>query len=49
MVRRHVMRKLIVSNIISLDGYYEGPGKNVMVLFDYRWGHAHSTGDITAQ
>jgi hypothetical protein len=37
MVRRHVMRKLIVSNIISLDGYYEGPGKNVMVLFDYRW------------
>jgi dihydrofolate reductase len=31
------MRKLIVSNIISLDGYYEGPGKNVMVLFDYRW------------
>ena len=30
------MRKLIVSNIISLDGYYEGPGKNVMVLFDYR-------------
>src|SRR5215203_1915609 len=37
MVRRHVMRKLIVSNIISLDGYYEGPGKNVIVLFDYRW------------
>ena len=31
------MRKLIVSNMISLDGYYEGPGKNVMVLFDYRW------------
>ena len=31
------MRKLIVSNILSLDGYYEGPGKNVMVLFDYRW------------
>jgi dihydrofolate reductase len=30
------MRKLIVSNIMSLDGYYEGPGKNVMVLFDYR-------------
>ena len=22
---------------MSLDGYYEGPGKNVMVLFDYRW------------
>jgi dihydrofolate reductase len=31
-----VMRKLIVSNIMSLDGYYEGPGENVMVLFDYR-------------
>ena len=30
------MRKLIVSNAMSLDGYYEGPGKNVMVLFDYR-------------
>jgi dihydrofolate reductase len=26
------MRKLIVSNTMSLDGYYEGPGKNVMVL-----------------
>jgi dihydrofolate reductase len=31
------MRKLIVCNAISLDGYYEGPGKNVMALFDYRW------------
>jgi dihydrofolate reductase len=30
------MRKLIVSNIMSLDGYYEGPGRNVMRLFDYR-------------
>jgi dihydrofolate reductase len=30
------MRKVIVANIISLDGYYEGPGKNVMALFDYR-------------
>ncbi len=30
------MRKLIVTNIVSLDGYYEGPGKNVMALFDYR-------------
>jgi dihydrofolate reductase len=26
------VRKLIVSNTISLDGYYEGPGKNVMLL-----------------
>jgi dihydrofolate reductase len=31
------MRKLIVCNAMSLDGYYEGPGKNVMALFDYRW------------
>jgi dihydrofolate reductase len=31
------MRKLIVSNAMSLDGYYEGPGKDVMALFDYRW------------
>jgi dihydrofolate reductase len=30
------MRKLIVSNIVSLDGYYEGPSKNVMDLFGYR-------------
>jgi dihydrofolate reductase len=26
------MRKLIVCNIISLDGFYEGPGKDVMAL-----------------
>lgn len=26
------MRKLIVTNIVSLDGYYEGPGGNVMAL-----------------
>jgi dihydrofolate reductase len=26
------MRKLIVCNIISLDAYYEGPGKDVMAL-----------------
>lgn len=32
------MRKLIVSNIMSLDGYYEGPAKNVMDLFAYRLG-----------
>jgi dihydrofolate reductase len=30
------MRKLIVCNLMSLDGYYEGPGKDVMALFDYR-------------
>lgn len=26
------MRKLIVSNIVSLDGYFEGPGRDVMAL-----------------
>src|SRR4051812_43541144 len=26
------MRKLIVTNIMSLDGCYEGPGRNVMAL-----------------
>ena len=26
------MRKLIVTNIVSLDGYYEGPNRNVMAL-----------------
>jgi dihydrofolate reductase len=26
------MRSLIVSNIMSLDGFYEGPGRNMMVL-----------------
>lgn len=30
------MRKLIVCNIISVDGYYSGPDNNVMVMpFDY--------------
>ena len=32
------MRKLIVANIVSLDGYYEGPGGNVMALpMDHRF------------
>jgi hypothetical protein len=26
------MRKLIVCNIISLDGFYSGPGGNVLVM-----------------
>jgi hypothetical protein len=26
------MSKLIVCNMMSLDGYYAGPGNNVMVL-----------------
>jgi len=29
-------RQLIVCNAVSLDGFYEGPGKDVMSLFDYR-------------
>ncbi len=31
------MRKLIVSNIVSLDGYYEGHSKDIMDLFGYRF------------
>ncbi len=29
---RRARRKLIVINIMSLDGCYEGPGRNVMAL-----------------
>ncbi len=29
------MRKLIVSNLMSLDGYYDGKGKDLEPLFDY--------------
>ena len=29
------MRKLIVSNLVTLDGYYEGKGRNLDILFDY--------------
>ena len=29
------MRKLIVSNLMSLDGYYEGKGRDLGPLFDY--------------
>jgi dihydrofolate reductase len=29
------MRKLIVSNLVTLDGYYEGKGKQIDSLFDY--------------
>src|SRR5215213_8667712 len=31
------MAKLIVSNIVSVDGYCEGPSKNVMDPFGYRF------------
>jgi dihydrofolate reductase len=29
------MRKLIVDNLVSLDGYYEGKARNLNALFDY--------------
>lgn len=29
------MRKLIVSNLISIDGYYEGPNRSLAALFDH--------------
>src|SRR5258707_7935371 len=29
------MRKLIISNLVSLDGYYEGKERNLDALFDY--------------
>lgn len=30
------MRKIVVCNAMSLDGYYTGAGQNVMALFEYR-------------
>jgi dihydrofolate reductase len=42
------MRKLIVTNIVSLDGYYSGPGEDVMVLpMDGRF-DAYNTKRISA-
>src|ERR1700730_9219870 len=29
------MRKLIISNLTTLDGYYEGRDRNLNALFDY--------------
>lgn len=29
------MRKLIVSNFVTLDGFYEGKNKNINSIFDY--------------
>lgn len=37
------MRKLIVSNLVSLDGYYEGKDRNLGALFDYL--HKDYSGD----
>ena len=37
------MRKLIVSNFVTLDGLYEGKDKNIVSLYDYY--HEDYTGD----
>jgi dihydrofolate reductase len=37
------MRKLIVNNFVTLDGFYEGKDKNIASLFDYY--HADYSGD----
>jgi hypothetical protein len=37
------MRKLIVSNFVTLDGYYEDKNKSINSLFDYY--HADYSGD----
>lgn len=39
------MRKLIVSNLVTLDGYYEGKDRNLNALFDYF--HEDYAGDET--
>lgn len=38
------MRRLIVTNIMSIDGFHEGPDKNVLDVFAYRFG-AYPTDD----
>ena len=39
------MRKVIVSNLVTLDGFYEGKGRSLEALFDYfhkdYWGDEH--------
>jgi dihydrofolate reductase len=43
------MRKLIVANIVSLDGFYAGPGEDVMVLpMDHRFDAYNTTRIKTA-
>src|SRR5262245_52975280 len=39
------MRKLIVGNMVSLDGYYEGKDRSLDALFDYF--HKDYAGDET--
>lgn len=37
------MGKVVVSNVVSLDGFYEGPGRSMPALFRYR--HPDYSGD----
>jgi dihydrofolate reductase len=39
------MRKLIVSNFVTLDGYYDGPERNVIEIFEFQ--HEDYAGDDT--
>lgn len=39
------MRKLIVSNFVAVDGYYEGKDKSINSLFDYY--HQDYSGDYS--
>ncbi len=43
MSRSSLVRKLIVDNLITLDGYYEGPDKRMDSLFEFF--HEDYTGD----
>src|SRR5215510_14572405 len=44
-LRSRTMRKLIVSNFLTLDGLYEGKDKNIISLYDYY--HEDYHGDDT--
>ena len=41
------MRKLIVSNFVTLDGCYEGKDKSISSLFDYY--HENYSGDENSE
>lgn len=44
------MSMLIVTNILSVDGYYEGPGANAMALpMDHRFDAYNANGSAMAQ
>src|ERR1044071_5771206 len=42
-LRSRGMRKLVVSNFVTLDGLYEGKDKNIVSLYDYY--HEDYSGD----